>query len=246
MMNEVVRITVNNSIATVIMEDRESKNTFSEDFLYSLKRVFSIIKHDETIKVVIIHGYDNYFCCGGTQTELIKIYDGKNTFTDLGIHDILLRCDVPVIAAMQGHALGGGLVFGCYADVIVMAKQAMYSTNFMKYGFTPGFGSTYIIPHRFGDVLGREMLFSAKNYSGAELLERGAGAKVVDRQMVLSVAREIAEELVEKPRLSLMVLKNHFRNLMNNDLTSHISQELAMHELTFKQLEVRDRIEKLF
>ena len=83
-----------------------------------------------------------------------------------------------MISAMQGHALGGGLAFGCFADIIVMGVECIYSANFMKYGFTPGMGATYIIPRKFGEVLGTEMLLTAKNYYGSELKERGASAKI--------------------------------------------------------------------
>jgi polyketide biosynthesis enoyl-CoA hydratase PksI len=245
-MNDVIKYTKQSEIAVICMEDRISKNTFTDQFLQSLKNVFIKIKQDNEIKAVVLHGYDNYFCCGGTQAELIKIHEGKSNFTDLQIHDILLACNVPVISAMQGHALGGGLVLGCYADIIVLSKQSMYSTNFMKYGFTPGFGSTFIMPHRFGDILGRELLFSAKNYSGVELQERGVGAKVVDKHQVINAAMSIAEELSNMPRLALLTLKEHFRSSIQEKLTHAIQRELEMHELTFKQPEVRHRIKALF
>ena len=245
-MNDVIKLTRQNHIATVIMDDRESKNTFTTAFMQGMLDAFAAIKKDEYIKVVVLHGFDNYFCCGGTKEELVKIYEGKGIFTDLHVHDLLLNCDVPVISAMQGHALGGGLALASFADILVMGKQCLYSTNFMKYGFTPGFGSTYIIPHRFGDTLGREMLFSAKSYYGAELKERGAGAKIVEKQDVITTAMAMAEELADKPRLSLLTLKRCFSDPIKRLLPEYIKGELAMHQLTFIQPEVRDRIERLF
>lgn len=245
-MKDVISLTRQNHIAIIKMEDRENQNTFTPSLLQGLIEAFATIKSDETIKVVVLHGYDNYFCCGGTKEELIKIYEGRGVFTDLQIHDVLLNCDVPVISAMQGHALGGGLVLASFADILVMGKQCLYSTNFMKYGFTPGFGSTYIIPHRFGDVLGREMLFSAKSYYGAELKERHVGANIVDKQEVIATAMALAYELADKPRLSLLTLKRCFSDPIKKLLPEYINSELAMHKLTFIQPEVRHRIETLF
>lgn len=245
-MNDVVHLERKDGIATVVMEDRESKNTFSKAFTSGLLKVFEAIRQDKESKVVVVQGFENYFCCGGTREELLKIYSGEAVFTDGHIHDILLRCEVPVISAMQGHALGGGLALGCYADLLVMGIQCLYSTNFMKYGFTPGFGSTFIIPKRFGDTLGREMLFTAKNYYGAELKERGAGALIVDRSEVVSTAMKLARELVDKPRLALVTLKQHFRAGIEAGLEECIRAELKMHELTFSRPEVRERIETLF
>ena len=177
--------------------------------------VFEKISKDKEIKVVIVHGYDNYFCCGGTKEELLNIQSGKVQFTDLNFYDLLLRCEVPVIAAMQGHAIGGGLAFGSYADVIILAEECIYSTNFMKYGFTPGMGANLIIPIKFGDVLGREMLLSATSYYGKDLKERGVSVKVVKKQEVVPLAKTIALEFADKPRLSLTTLKK-FLNLIQS------------------------------
>jgi polyketide biosynthesis enoyl-CoA hydratase PksI len=245
-MNSVVKFSIKNEIAVVSMEDKENKNTFTETFLIELIETFNTIEKSDDIKVVVIHGFENYFCCGGTQIELIKIYEGKSVFTDLKVHDILLNCKFPVIAAMQGHAIGGGFILGCYADIMVLGKQCMYSANFMKYGFTPGFGSTYILPKRFGDLIGREMLFSARNYSGSELKDRGVSATIVDKKTVIPTAFDIAEEMTHKSKFSLVTLKKHFRDSVKMELNQCILEELDMHKLTFSQTEVRSRIEDLF
>jgi len=245
-MSKVVKLFKEGSIGIVVLEEREYKNTFSKPFINDLKNTFEAIGRMADISVVVVHGYDNYFCCGATKEELINILGQKVQFTDLDFHDLLLRCAVPVISAMQGHALGGGLVFGCYADIIVMGEECLYSTNFMKYGFTPGMGATYIIPNKFGELLGTEMLLSAKNYYGRELKERGAPVKVVKKAEVIKTAMGIAKELADKPLLSLKVLKKHLTRHICSELPSVIARELEMHKITFAQKEVRQRIESLF
>lgn len=245
-MTDVVKLTRSDGIAIVAMEDRQGKNTFTRELMVGLLNAFREIDCDETLKVVILHGYDSYFCCGGTQEELLNIFEGKKVFTDGQFYDVLLQCKIPVIAAMQGHALGGGLALGSFADIIILAKQCIYSTNFMKYGFTPGFGSTYIIPKRFGESIAREMLLGAKNYYGSELKEMGVGLRVVDKPDVIETARSIAIELADKPRLSLVTLKKHLNQDIHKNLPGYIEQELDMHKITFTQPEVRDRIVSLF
>lgn len=240
-----VRLLRKDGIATVVMEDRQSRNTFTAGFTSGLRRAFGDISADPTLKVVVIHGHENYFCCGGTRDELLKIHGGEMVFTDLGLHDLLLRCELPVIAAMQGHALGGGLAMAAYADILIMGRQCLYSANFMQYGFTPGFGSTYIIPRRFGDVLGREMLFTARRYSGAELKERGVGALVVDKREVVPRAMETAREMADGSRVALLNLKRRFVAAIQPQLDECIEKELEMHEATIRRPEVRRRIEAL-
>lgn len=244
-MNEVVKLNyLEPTIAEVILEDRTSHNTFSKEFITDLLKVFSSF-HPET-KVVIVHGYENYFCCGGTQEELLTLSEGKMTFADLAFYRLLLDCELPVISAMQGHAIGGGLVFGCYADIILMGEECLYSANFMKYGFTPGMGATYILPKKLGEILAQEMLFSAASYHGGELKQRNVQIKVIKKQDVISTALTLAKDLAEKPLPSLKLLKKHMTQSIKAELPSVIAQELAMHAITFKLPEVKERITQLF
>ncbi len=246
-MNDVVRLTVTpEHIALVELDDRASGNTFTQSLIEGLMKTFDRIRGDLSLKVVIVHGYGNYFCCGGTKEELIGILDGVVQFSDVPFYDLLLQCDLPVIAAMQGHALGGGLVFGCYADLLVMAEEALYGAVFMKYGFTPGMGGTYIVPKKLGLLLGTEMLFTARNYQGIELKGRGIQARVVKRAEVIPAALSLARELADKPRLALIELKRNLAAAMREDLPAVVEKELAMHRRTFAQPEVRARIEALF
>ncbi len=233
-------------IAVVAMEDRGSGNTFTPALIDGLMRAFQAIGQHPHAKVVVIHGYDSYFCCGGTKDELLGIAEGRLRFDDLPFFDLLLQCELPVIAAMQGHAIGGGLVFGCYADLLVMGEENLYGAVFMKYGFTPGMGGTVVLPRKFGEVLGTEMLFTSRNYHGRELKQRGLPARVVPKAQVIDTAMALARELADKPRVSLMSLKNHLAAGLRRELPAVVRQELAMHELTFAQPEVRERIERLF
>ena len=211
-----------------------------------LKSVFKKIKDNEDYKVVVINGYENYFCCGGTKEELKAIYEGQMKFTDLDFFNILLECKLPVVAAMQGHALGGGFVFGLYADFIILGNENVYATNFMKYGFTPGMGGTFIVPYKLGYILGTELLFTAENYRGIDLKERGIQLKVVTKTEVIEEALKLAKSLADKPRNSLIVLKEHMTNEIHTKLKEVIQKELVLHDKTFHSPEVAKRIEAFF
>ena len=246
-MEQVVSITdLGEGIVQIKMQDREARNTFSKPILEGIINAFEQVRKNRTYKVVILTGYENYFCCGGTKEELFAIYKKELRFNDLDFFTLPLTCEIPVIAAMQGHGIGGGLVFGCYADFIILGKESIYSANFMKYGFTPGMGGTYILPLRFGDTLGIEMLYTAENYYGGQLQDRGIQLKVYPRNKVLAEAIALAKILAKKPRLSLVTLKAHLSRNTRNKIQSVIAEELDMHELTFHHPEVKQRIENMF
>ena len=238
-------VELGNGVVQITMKDEENRNTFSSRIIEGLYKCFGAVAQNKSYKVAIVTGYGNYFCSGGTKEQLISIWKGESKCNDLDFFRIALDCEIPVIAAMQGHASGGGLVFGLYADAIVFSQESIYTTNFMKYGFTPGVGCTLIAPEKLG-VIGVEMMYTAKNYRGQELAERGVSFPVVPRKDVLKVAKKIAYEMSEKPRLSLITLKKHLTSKIREKLPEFIEKEVAMHEITFHQPEVESRIEEFF
>ncbi len=245
--NDVVELGVSaDGVVVVQMQDRKHRNTFSYALIEGLMKAFEQIKEMEQARVVVIYGYDTYFCCGGTKDELLDIFDGKATFADLGFYRLLIDCELPTIAAMQGHALGGGLAFGALADIMLLATESIYSANFMKYGFTPGMGSTYSLPKKFGEVLGTEMLMSARTYHGGQLAERGVSARVVRRSDVLSAAMGLAKDMAANSPVALRLLKRRLAEKPRAELSEAVKAELSMHEVSFAQPEVRERIERLF
>jgi polyketide biosynthesis enoyl-CoA hydratase PksI len=233
-------------IAQITMADRESKNTFSERLVRELIEVFGSVSGDTRYRAVILTGYDTYFATGGTRQGLLAIHGGKVSFNATNFYSLALECEVPVISAMQGHGVGGGFVMGLFADFVVMSRESIYTTNFMRYGFTPGMGATYIVPRKLGFSLAHELLLTARNYRGGELEKRGVPFQVVPRAEVLARAYDTARELAEKPRLSLVTLKRHLVREIRRDLDQVIKQELEMHDITFHQDEVKERIERLF
>jgi polyketide biosynthesis enoyl-CoA hydratase PksI len=233
-------------IALIRMQDREHRNTFSAALMEGLAQAFRQLEADTRYRAVILTGYDSYFASGGTQEGLLAIQQGQARFTDMNLYSLPLECPLPVISAMQGHGIGGGFVLGLFADLVILGRECVYTTNFMKYGFTPGMGATLIVPDKLGRDVAADMLLTARSWRGEELKERGVGCAVLPRAEVLPRAMELARELAAKPRLSLVTLKRHLGASLRERLPAIVEQELAMHAITFHQPEVRERISALF
>ncbi len=233
-------------IVCIRMQDRVHKNTFTHELSRGLIRAFETVAANENFKVVILTGYDTYFASGRTQEDLLALQEGKGKFSDNNIYGLALDCQIPVISAMQGHGIGGGFVMGLFADFVILSRESVYTTNFMKYGFTPGMGATMIVPRKLGLALGEEMLLLARRYRGEELKQRGVPFPVYPRAEVMDQALQMARELVEKPRTSLITLKDQLVRSLREELPAVIEQEVAMHDQTFHQPEVRENIRLLF
>jgi len=233
-------------IVQVTMQDRVHKNTFSDELMIGLSQAFADVEANSRYKVVVLTGYDHYFASGGTQEGLLSIYEGKAKFTDGNIYSLALNCRIPVIAAMQGHGIGGGFALGLFADFVILGRENVYTSNFMKYGFTPGMGATCIFPEKLGLSLAQELLLNAGTYRGADLEKRGVPFPVLPRAQVLQYAYELARQIAEKPRVSLITLKDHLVASLREKLPKVIEKETKMHEETFHQPEVKERILTLF
>lgn len=233
-------------VACVRMEDRVGSNTFTEALVCGLVDCLGEAESDPDTRVVVLHGYDSIFCAGGTLEELVDIADGRRSFDEGAFYRLLLDHPLPVIAAMQGHAVGGGLVFGLYADIVVLSRESLYGATFMKYGFTPGMGSTELLPRKLGSALAAELLYSARTYHGENLERRGIPFPVLPRSEVIPHALELARDLADKPRLSLLRLKETLTAPLKHALDAAVQRERAMHEETFAMDGIRDRIQKRY
>lgn len=243
--NELNTEVTEEGIAIVKMSDRKSNNTLTPTLILSLQKTFLELRKNKALKAVVLTGFDNVFCMGGSQDALLDIADKKRRFSDVPfLYRGMLEFDVPVIAAIQGHAFGGGLLFGLYADIVVLSEESTYSANFMTYGFTPGMGATFILGEKFGKQLATEMMYTAKLISGVAIKERG-GSVIVTKD-VLKSALQIARELSSKPRKALQALKANLSERILNDLQHFIDKEVAMHEETFHTVGVKESISEQF
>ncbi len=247
MSNSVIELKeVGTGIIQIKMQDTANKNTFSNELIEGLIEAYEKISTQTNYKAVILTGYDNYFASGGTQEGLLTLSEGKVKFTDKDIYSLALHCPIPVISAMQGHGIGGGFAMGLFSDFVIFSRESVYTTNFMKYGFTPGMGATYILPQKLGIALAQEMMMTAKTYRGEDLKLRGVPYPVLPRKEVMPYALELATTLAEKPRVSLITLKDHLVAPLREALPKVIEQELVMHDKTFHLPEVKDRIKQFF
>ncbi|WP_165583431.1 SDR family NAD(P)-dependent oxidoreductase [Aquimarina atlantica] len=220
-------------IVEIIMEDREARNMFSDAFMEGMIEVFDHIEESSIYKVVVLTGYDSYFISGGTKEMLLDIQEGKIKFTDTAIYHLAMDCNIPVIAAMQGHGIGAGWSMGMFSDFPILSKESHYVSPYMNYGFTPGAGSTLIFPNRIGYDLARGTLLTGTEYPGQILKQKGIPLPVVSRKEISEFAFTLAKELTRNSRSSLIAFKNQMTSYIKDRLEDTYTLELAMHEKTF-------------
>ena len=238
---------IEDNIAVLVLADKKNKNMFSEKLISQLSQCLETVSANKALKALILIGYDNIFCMGGSKEELLELQSGRSVFSDASvIYKGLLELNIPVISAMQGSAFGGGLAFGLYGDIVIMAEEAFYSANFMKYGFTPGLGSTYILKQKFGENLANYMMFSADVITGAEIAQRNGSVIVKKASEVLSEAVNTAKRIAQMETRSISLLKSNISGVHLYMMDRIIKNELEMHSEVMETEAVRRRIDKYF
>ncbi|MGV4982351.1 polyketide synthase [Streptomyces sp. NRAIS4] len=239
---DVVGLSWQGPVAVLRMADHRGRNTFGPELSRGLVAAVERAVAEPRTRVLLVEGMPELFCAGGSQRELVNFARGEGSFDTDDFFRVFARCPLPVVASVQGHAIGGGLVLALYADAAVFSERSVYTGNFMRYGFTPGMGATHLFPARFGAELGREMLYTARNYRGAELRERGAPVRVVPHDKVPGTALDLAMSMSSAPRPSLELLKADLTAPLLAATDAAIAREAAMHRTSFRLPEVMERI----
>lgn len=226
-------IELGHGVVEIQLRDHEHKNMLSAPLVLAIAEAFDKVARSPEFSVVILTGYDKYFSLGGNKESLEAIQRGTAKFSDTLIYSVALDCEIPVIAALQGHGIGAGWAMGMYADYVLLSNESIYISPYMSYGFTPGAGATLIFPYQFGSDLGREILFTAREYTGKQLAQRYLGVPVLPRTEVVDHARQLAARLARIPRAELILAKNKLCAGLRESIEATYQQELKMHDVTF-------------
>lgn len=203
------------------------------DFLDRWSALAARVADDEAVRVVVLEGGERHFCSGAPRDALLAV-DADRSVSDYAarLPEALVSFPLPTVAAMAGHAIGGGLLIGLWCDVAFFAEESLYGANFMALGFTPGMGSTVALEAAFGGPLAREMLYTGRLLKGRELA--GPSARyVVPRALVVERAAALAGEIAEAPRPALVELKRMLAETRRADLGGAVARERESHRRLF-------------
>ncbi len=233
-------------IVTLHMRDTENKNIFSDAFVDALLGGLAEFTTLKDAKVLILRGLDDVFAAGADKDSLLAIADGRFHVKDLVISERLIELPVPVIAAMEGHAVGGGFVVGLCCDVVILAEDSRYGVNFMEMGFTPGMGCTRLLQGLVGPYIANEMMFTGARLKGKHFASNTGVNYVLPKNQVADKAMKLAQRIAEKPRPALEYLKYSVSLPKRQTLQEARVHEDFMHRLTFSAPGMRQRIEDLY
>lgn len=212
----------------------------------ALAEAVAALRADETVHAVLITGGERHFCAGVARETLLAD-DGAAALSELlaQVPRLLLSIPVPTVAAMAGHAIGGGFLLGLWCDLAFLAEESLYGVNPISLGFTPGMGALQVLEEALGSPLARELMFTGRIRKGRELggsLLHG----ILPRKDVFAGALAAAQEIAEAPREALTLLKSAVAERRREGLEKALLREESMHRLLFARPETKRLISERY
>lgn len=218
------------STRTITINRPKVLNALNKKVLFELKQAVSDIEQNKNIRAVVITGAgEKSFVAGADISEMknCSSIEAEN-FSHIGqmVFDSLENLKCPVIACVNGYALGGGLELALACDFIYSSENASFGLVETKLGLIPGFGGIARLCRRVGSAYAKEMIFSASHVTAQEALRVGLVNKVVDDGNVVDSCLSLAEKMSERGPLALGVCKKLLRQAenINKDAMDHLER----------------------
>jgi len=200
---------LNDHVATLTLNRPDNRNSMTPDLLAGLAQAVESIRGDREVRCVVVTARGKSFCAGAdfkqSREDTPDDYQAphERAYALYASFLSLLEIEVPVIAAMQGHAIGGGLGLAVVCDLRVANRESRYGANFVRLGLHPGMSTTYLLPRLMGVPRAVEFLLTGRIVSGSEAADAGLVHYAVEPEEVLPRARDLALEIASAAPLAV-------------------------------------------
>lgn len=231
-------LTLQNRVATLTFNRDDVRNALTgtaliEDILTTIEWVNT----NEDISVLIITGAGRAFSAGGNIKEMLErdtthregafggdVYEVQNKYRR-GIQRIpkaIYSCEIPVIAAINGPAIGAGFDISCMCDIRIGSENALLGETFINLGIIPGDGGAWFLQRLIGYQAAAEMTFTGRLVEASEALEMGLLLNVVPADDLMLTANALAENIANKPPQALRLTKRLMKTAQRQELSDFL------------------------
>jgi len=226
----VVRLEVADAVG-IIRLDRPKMNAIDEQLRAELHGVAEQVRTREDVRAVVLYGGERVFAAGADIAYMSRLgYAGMVAWGAL-LQDtfrLVARLPVPVIAAVNGYALGGGFELALTADFRVLGTRAKVGVPEITLGVIPGAGGTQRLTRLVGPARAKGMVFTGRHVGAEEALALGIADEVVPDGDVYARAKELAARYAEGPAVALRAAKQAIDDGLDTDLDSGLRLESAL------------------
>lgn len=241
---ENVLYSAENGIATVTINRPKALNALNQATVTELKDVFGKIAVDKSIRAVIITGAgEKSFVAGADITEMATKNAAEGR--DWGAYGQSLMTEIenlpqPVIAAVNGFALGGGCELSCACDIRLAAENAKFGQPEVGLGITPGFGGTQRLTRVVGRGYAKQLIYTADMIDAEKAKEIGLVNEVYPKAELMDAAKKLAEKIAGNAPVAVQLSKAAINRGINCDVITGIAYEAEVFGLCFSTADQKE------
>ncbi|CAG4894072.1 crotonase/enoyl-CoA hydratase family protein [Paraburkholderia gardini] len=239
-------------IVTLTMNEPDRRNpltgnTAVEEFLAAIGR----IEADCQVRAVILTGAGTAFSSGGNIRDMERHASGSVPGMEVrqdyrrGIQQLplaLFNLEVPVIAAVNGAAIGAGLDLACMCDIRIASESAKFAESFVKLGIIPGDGGAWLLPRIIGLSRAAELTFTGQTIDARQALEWNLVSRVVPPDALLATAQALARSIAANPPHAVRLAKRLLREGMHCRLDTLLEMSAAYQTLSHQTADHREAV----
>ncbi|MFX1533944.1 MAG: enoyl-CoA hydratase/isomerase family protein [Promethearchaeota archaeon] len=235
-----LKFELNEGVALITLNRPDISNALNIPLGEELSQCLDILKDDESIRAVVITGTEKTFSSGGDLKGMkTSIDEGKpkEFMTQLlqPIYEIAVKIrnlPKPVIAVVNGYAIGAGMNLALSCDLIIASEKAVFSEAFIDVALIPGMGGTFLLPRLVSRTKAAELFFTGKRITAKEAKELGIVNEVVAPENLESFAWDLAINLARKPTKAIARTKALMNQTYMHSMEEHLKLEREMQVLT--------------
>jgi len=240
-----VSVTLDGNVATLEIH-RPPHNFFDFNLIRALANAFEALDETPECRALMLCSEGKSFCAGANfanrdaSSGETAARAGENPLYVEGVR--LFRCKKPVVAAIQGAAIGGGFGLALVADFRVATAEARFAANFVKLGIHPGFGLTYTLPRLIGVQKASLMFYTGRRISGEEALAMGLCDQLAEPDKLRASALALAAEIAEGAPLALLSTRATMRQGLADAVKAQTDHEFKEQSRLFKTEDHREGV----
>src|SRR6266704_3742643 len=187
------------SILRIQLNRPKKRNAMTSGMYVALSDILKNAARDDLTRVVLWHGAGDSFCAGNDIEDFLKNPPGPGESPQAQLMNALTEFDKPLIAAVQGAAIGGGTTMLTHCDFVYAGESAKFQMPFINLALVPEFGSSYSVPARSGYLRAAELILLGLPFNATRAADLGLVTRVMADEKLLETATQTARDLAKKP-----------------------------------------------
>ena len=213
------------SLLRVQLNRPAKRNAMTSGMYAILADVFNEAAKDERTRAVLWHGAGDSFCAGNDIEDFLRNPPGPGNSAQARLMTALLEFDKPLVAAVQGAAIGGGTTMLLHCDFVYAGESAKFQMPFVNLAVVPEFGSSCFVPMRIGHIRAAELILLGLPFDAKRAADLGFVTQVVSDRTLLATATETARKLGAKPAGALQASKRLLKQSFHDQVRAAMKAE---------------------